>query len=110
MSYDIDIGEHWFNYTYNLAPLFYDHIDAEEGVHRGGLHALHGLTGKQAREVLAGAFEAIHRTAYSAESITVFRRKYDAPNGWGNTDTALIFLARLMAACAENPRKKVSVT
>ena len=59
MSYDVSIGDAWFNYTSNVSGLFYDHIPpCEEGC-RGGLHALNGLTGYQAIPVLQGAFARI---------------------------------------------------
>lgn len=107
MSYDIGIGDFEANYTWNLGQLFYDHISASDQSERGGLHALAGLSGKQALAVLDAAFERIHSTHIKANSAKAFRAKYDAENGWGDTDGALIFLARLMAACARHPRKKV---
>lgn len=106
MSYDIGVGDCDLNYTYNLAQLFYDHIPAEDGKHKGGLHALAGLTGKQAVEVLRPAFERLNETICS-KGTDCFRNTYDAPNGWGSTDGALIFLARLLAGCAANPRKRI---
>jgi hypothetical protein len=39
MSYDITIGDEWFNYTSNLGALFYDHAP-------DGLRGLDGLRGK----------------------------------------------------------------
>jgi hypothetical protein len=108
VSYDISIGGEGFNYTSNLAPLFYEHIPPQHG-ERGGLHELNGLTGKQACAVLSNAFERIHGTYINSGSTRQFRAKYDAENGWGSTDGALLFLARIMAACHANPRTKVSV-
>lgn len=109
MSYDVGIGSESFNYTYNLAELFYDHIPASENG-RGGIHELDGLTGKQATEVLANAFSQIIDTYRDCRSgASEFSAKYDAPNGWGSTIGALLFLASIMAACARNPRKRVVV-
>jgi hypothetical protein len=108
MSYDLYIGDESYNYTSNLAPLFYQHMPAERG--QGGLHELHGLTGKQAAEVLGSAFSRIHSTYIACGSAKVFRAKYDAENGWGSTDGALLFLGRFMAACHANPRKKVGLS
>ena len=107
MSYDVCIGKESFNYTYNLSKFFYDHID-------GGIPALDGITGKRATEVLATAFEAIDRTrtGFCSGDIldnAAFCKEYDAPNGWGSTVGAIIFLSRLLAACAQNPRKMVAV-
>lgn len=107
MSYDFSIGDVWLNYTSNLAPFFYDHIPAERG--RGGLHELNGLTGKQACAVLSEALADID-AAYVTTSTIRQREKYDAKNGWGSTDGALIFLGRMLAACAANPRKKVDLS
>lgn len=106
MSYDVSIGDEWFNYTSNVAKLFYDHIPAQEEGCRGGLHALHGKTGKQAAAILRDGYAAISR---SYGSNPHFGSKYDAPNGWGSTLGALIFLGQILAACAAHPRKKVEV-
>jgi len=112
MSYDVSIGKESFNYTFNVAPLFYDHIPAQDS--RGGLHELDGKTGKQAAAIIGAAFERIDQTrlreyATGANSDATFCAKYDAPNGWGSTVGGLIFLGKIMAACAENPRCRVSV-
>lgn len=106
MSYDVSIGDAWFNYTSNVAALFYDHIPPRDEGCCGGLHALNGLTGKQAVTILQDAFRAIHQ-GYCDDPR--FGTKYDAPNGWGSTVGGLIFLAQIFAACAANPRKKVKV-
>lgn len=112
MSYDISIGSFDANYTFNVAALFYDHIPAERS--RGGLHELDGLTGRQAVDVLQAAFERVNRTYLSDWSsgevgAATFRARYDAANGWGSTVGGLIFLSRILAACAANPRKRVRV-
>lgn len=110
MSYDVSIGSFDGNYTSNVAALFYEHIPAERS--RGGLHELHGLTGRQAVEVLRTAFDRIAETrrhAGSAVGDAVFCARYDAPNGWGSTVGGLVFLAQILAACAAHPRHRVSV-
>ena len=102
MSYDVAIGDFDANYTYNLADLFHNHID-------GGIRALDGLPGSVALVRLNGFFESV-----MWEHIKIgkdqFREKYDSPNGWGDVDGALIFMARIMAACAMNPDGKVRVS
>jgi hypothetical protein len=113
MSYDVHIGSFEGNYTYNVSALFYDHIPAERS--RGGLNELDGLTGRQAVTVLSEAFSRIHATKLStwkteAVGEPEFCAKYDPPSGWGSTVGALIFLAQILAACAENPRCKVRVS
>lgn len=112
MSYDVSIGDESFNYTSNVAALFYDHIPAETSF--GGLHELHGKTGKEAVEILGQAWNQISKTKmklWRERSVgePEFCAKYDAPNGWGSTVGAMIFLGQIMTACARNPRKKVSV-
>ena len=39
-----------------------------------------------------------------------FCAAYDASNGWGSAVGGLIFLAEILAACAEFQRKKVRVS
>ena len=119
MSYDVSIGGASLNYTSNVAALFYDHIPATEGNH-GGLHELHGKTGKQAVAILDEAWSRIHNTKMdlwrsNLNGLPVvgepaFCAKYDAPNGWGSTVGALIFLAQITGCCAANPRKIVEVS
>lgn len=107
MSADIYISGDNFNYTHNLSRLWYDHIpDFGKG---GGLREIDGLTGKAALHVLSGCFDRIWG-AYLYSSKDEMRGRYDAPNGWGCTEGALLFLARAMAACAMNPRSKVRVS
>jgi hypothetical protein len=109
MSYDIDIGSESFNYTWNLGRFFRAHIEGD------GLNGLDGLTGKQAHAALRTAFYSIDREYidFCSPERSGARRmcaKYDPPNGWGSTFGATLFLARLMAACAANPRCKVRVS
>lgn len=117
MSYDVSIGDVSLNYTSNVAALFYDHIPAADS--KGGLHELHGKTGKQAAEVLSQMWGRIHNTKLDlwrdnlkGEAVVgepEFCARYDAPNGWGSAVGGLIFLGQLMSSCIANPRKKVSV-
>ncbi|XAI96548.1 hypothetical protein [Microcystis phage Mae-JY35] len=110
MSYDVSIGDVSLNYTFNMARLFYDLIPNYDVECRGGLFAIDGLTGKEATGVLSAAFENINHDYCALNGASGFREKYDAPNGWGSTDGAMIFLARILAGCALNPRKRVSVS
>jgi hypothetical protein len=82
---------------------------------RGGLHELDGKTGKEAVVILRDAFARIHRTKmdlWKQDDVgePAFCAKYDPPNGWGSTVGALIFLAQIMAACADNPRKRIRIS
>ena len=112
MSYDISIGKEHFNQTFNLAPMFYGNIrDTGKG---GGLRELDGLTGKQAIPVLDDALQSLSdkRLGLWKErdvGDTDFRALYDAPNGWGSTIGGILFLGRLLAACAQNRRKVIRV-
>ena len=112
MSYDVSIGDKSFNYTGNVSRLFYDHIPSETS--NGGLHELHGRTGKQACVILQKAFERLSATRRDLYVDRVageprFCEKYDAKNGWGSAVGALMFLGEILAACAEFPRHKVDV-
>lgn len=98
MSYDVGIGDFDANYTSNASKLWYDSID-DTGF-GGGLIELHGMTGKEAHGVLSWAFDRLN---------TMRPFNYDAPNGWGSTSGGLIFMARIMAACAKYPDEIVSV-
>lgn len=98
MSYDVVIGDFDANYTSNVSSMWYDSIpDAGKG---GGLRELDGLTGKEAHSVLSRAFDTLDR---------MYPLDYDAPNGWGSTSGALIFTARIMAACSKHKKKRVRV-
>ncbi len=115
MSYDVHIGNFSGNMTWNIGQLFRDHIPAmDENSESRGITALDGLTGKQAHELLSTAFNRMNQTRLELWQENVvgeprFCRKYDAKNGWGSAVGGIIFLANIMAACAENPRKKVRV-
>lgn len=107
MSYDVSIGRHSFNYTSNVSRMWYDHIpDYGNG---GGLRELHGLSGKAAVAVLNEAFSRLNSARPAEGRDHSFFSQYDAANGWGSAYGGLIFMARIMAACAQNPRKKVHV-
>jgi hypothetical protein len=112
MSADVYIGTHNFNFTNNTSALWYDHIpDSGKG---GGLREIHGLTGKQAFQLMSACMTAIDDTRclvweLGAVGEPEFCKRYDSPNGWGSAVGGILFLARIMAACAENPRKRVSV-
>lgn len=113
MSYDITIGDKSFNYTSNVGRLFYDHIpDTGKG---GGLRELVGATGHEAVNILAPAFEAMNETRHrlyvdGAIGEPAFSAEYDAKNGWGSLIGAIIFLAQVMGACAQNRKKIVHVS
>lgn len=98
MSYDVSIGGFEANYTSNVSKMWYDSIsDTGAG---GGLRELNGRTGEEAHRILSFAFDRLNK---------MHPFNYDAPNGWGSTEGGLIFMARIMAACAKYPNERVSV-
>ena len=106
MSYDVHIGAADFNCTFNLSKMFYDHIpDAGSG---GGLKEIADLTGKQALPILARGLDNI-QMSFLLLGKEKFDAKYDAPNKWGSALGGLLFLARVLAACAAHPRHRVRV-
>lgn len=100
MSYDVDIGGHWFNYTWNMSRFFRDHMP-------DGIKGLDGLTGRQAVDFIGSGFNSIDSSYCRLNNLAA---EYDAHNGWGSVIGALIFLGRIQSACAANPRKKVRVS
>lgn len=113
MSYDVSIGKVSLNYTWNGNALFFDHIPAMR--RSGGINELDGLTGRQAAAVISDALDRIVSTQRNLQrdgdiGAPLFCARYDPPNGWGSTVGALIFLSRILAACALHPSHRVSVT
>ena len=102
MSYDVCIADCDFNYTSNVSELFYNHMT-------GGLKSIDGMSGRQAANVLFGFWTSVNRE-YADLGVGHFRLKYDAQNGWGSTDGALIFMGKITAACAQYPRHTVRVS
>jgi hypothetical protein len=98
MSYDISIGDEWFNYTYNCSTMFQLAFDDEEGI-----YVLDNCTGKCAASFLRNAIDYFHENAKTLE-------KLNPTNGWGSYDSALAFLISLREECLRNTRKRVHVT
>ena len=106
MSYDIDIGDDDFNYTSNLAEFFHDFIERWDNDSKlTGWQSLIGINGKLAARILKGALNKIHEH----HDMSKLAHKYNPSNGWGDVYGATLLIARVMAACYENPRKKVNV-
>jgi hypothetical protein len=108
MSYDVSIGGECFNYTSNVAPLFYDHMP-------DGIKSLDGMTGREASLRIASAFEGMDRTRHElwengAIGEPKFCAKYDEKNGWGSLVGGLMFLALIQGACIRHPRSEVRVS
>ncbi len=117
MSYDVSIGNQEYNYTFNLARFFHEHIINDEGT--TGLASLKGMTGYDAGVVLLKAFQRIddermrrfdddrNKTCIDVDS--ELYQIYTPDNGWGSYTGALIFLSKLMASCFVNPNATVEV-
>ena len=96
MSYDVTIGDEYFNYTYNLAQ-FFKHHDARpvewDGQKAGAVAPL-----------IADAFPRISlRGPVELDS-------YNPYNGWGSWQGATVWLTDVMIACLENPDATVEAT
>ena len=113
MSYDIDIADRSFNYTFNVSKVFYDHIpDTGKG---GGFRELVGLNGSQAVPILSAAFTALNATRHSLwkdgqVGEPEMSERYDAKNGWGSLIGAIILLGEILGASAMNPYADIQVS
>ena len=109
MSYTVMIAGSSLSYTYNLSRLFYAHIPGGRG-----LRTLDGLTGRQALGPIGAFFRSAQAEALSLwteDTVGDFRflHRYDAPNGWGSTVGAILFMGIVQSACTEHPRCKLRV-
>lgn len=109
MSYDVYVGgaEEGFNYTFNLAKLFYEHIpDNGKG---GGLRELHNTLNAEVVIIMSVFFKNV-QDEYHSLGKEEMRKHYDAANGWGSFDGALIFAARILGEAAINPTGTTEVS
>ena len=90
MSYDMSIGEEDFNFTYNVAKMWYAAIPDK------GIRAFYGMTGKEAVKVQQHIFN------YMVDNKEELMQ-YEPSNGWGSYDGALKFVAKLIVASLNNP-------
>ena len=90
MSYDMSIGEEDFNFTYNVAKMWYAAIPDK------GIRAFYGMTGKEAVKVQQYIFN------YMVDNKEELMQ-YEPSNGWGSYDGALKFVAKLIVASLNNP-------
>lgn len=90
MSYDMQIAGEEFNYTWNVAPMWYAAIPDS------GIRAHYGMTGRQALEPLRRIREYMedHRN----ELLML-----NPENGWGDYYGALQFVTDLINASVRNP-------
>lgn len=90
MSYDMSIGEEDFNFTYNVAKMWYAAIPDK------GIRAFYGMTGKEAVKVQQHIFN------YMVDN-KEYLMQYEPANGWGSYEGALKFVAKLIIASLNNP-------
>jgi hypothetical protein len=91
MSYDVDVADEWFNYTWNMSEFFRDF----------GVHPYTHMDGKLApvvAEKIRDALGAIE--THSQEALSL---RYDAENGWGSVKTATAWLESVRSACERHP-------
>jgi hypothetical protein len=93
MSYDMGIGPLDFNYTYNVAKMWYA-SEPEKGI-----RAIYGLTGEQALPVLRNM--RAYMEDHWAEMLS-----YEPSNGWGSAKGAHEFLSDLIRASIDWPNDK----
>ena len=92
MSYDMSIGIEDFNYTYNVAGMWYA-SEPEKGI-----RAIYGLTGEQAVPVLRNMRDYMEN--HWADMVEM-----EPSNGWGSALGALTFLNELIVASIKNPKE-----
>lgn len=96
MSYDVTIGDFEANYTSNVSSMWYYSMGEL------GMSSIDGMPGRDAHAVLSNAFDKLR--------LEHFFINYEPPvNGWGSAEGGLIFMARIMAACARYPDEIVRV-
>lgn len=107
MSYDLQIGDRDFNYTWNLGDFFREYIKSDT---TEGLEALHNATGKESSVLLRSALERIKSDSYKRDNgqpaWKYFGEKYDPDNYWGDVMSATLFITGLYFAACDNPRKR----
>lgn len=97
MSYDVDAGTDWHNYTSNMRRFFSDfdvYPPDWDGVDRF-----------EVADRIDKALESI-----SANRIETLKAEYDAPNGFGHVETAIEFLEKVRDSCRREIPQKVSVS
>lgn len=107
MSYDVLVGDKSYNYNYNLGKLFAKLL-LPNATPKPGIYALDGMPGRDAAFFINEALEEITSEIRRFGLVTM-RVRYNAPNGWGDFDGAVMFLPLIGTAAAAKPKKKVRV-
>ena len=105
MSYDLNLGGEYRNYTSNLAKFFHEFISHDDGT---GLQSLNGLTGEQAANVIRCALGMIRSEGFhtkEGQSCYDHFSKYNPENNWGDVMSAVLFLTDLLFLSQDFPEK-----
>ena len=105
MSYDVYVGVETYSYTFNLSTFFHTYLTTGG---KTGIQCLDGLKGKTAARVISVAIELAEADLVRTTPQN-YQDTFDAPNGWGSTIGAILWLSKLMAACYEKPRYVIRV-
>jgi hypothetical protein len=97
VSYDVTVAGEWFNYTSNMYEFFKDF-----DVYPPNWHGID-------RHDLADKIDAA-LVKVAAEPIGDMREKYDAPNGWGDVESAVEWLTKVRDAARVEITDKVGVS
>lgn len=92
MSYDMDIGDESFNYTYNVSAMWYAAMPDK------GIRSHYGMTGIEAVAPL------LHIYTYMVQNKDNLI-EHEPSNGWGSYEGALSFIHALIKASLRNPDK-----
>ena len=103
MSWHFSIGEAGFNYTYNVAPMFYSATIALGCCpDDAGIRVLDDMGGRQAVKVLRAIREFM-------EENSVEMKELNPASGWGDYEGAMTLLNNLIVASIENPNSLWSI-
>lgn len=80
-----------FNYTYNVARMWYNIYPDDKG-----MVFIDGLTGLEAKPKLEFALKELLGNK-------LYYEQMNPPNGWGNYETFVEFIKNLISACEEYP-------
>lgn len=89
MSYDMQIGDESFSYTYNVSVMWYA-AQPEKGI-----RAFYGMTG---REAIAVQCQILTYMIDVQQALI----QHEPSNGWGSYQGALEFVAKLITASVRN--------
>ncbi|UOE45498.1 hypothetical protein [Agromyces larvae] len=96
MSFDVQAGLDWHNYTSNMHRFFRD-FDAYPP----------DWDGMDRYEVAERIDAAL--TMIESNDLGALKAEYDAPNGWGSVETAIGFLRSVRDSCRQVVPKRVRV-